>query len=186
MAITEQRMTLEEFLALPEEKPAWELVGGRVKQKVAANAHHGRLQLILGQLFNAVGEPNRVALAFTETRTTFAGNALVPDVVVYRWDRIPRDQGGLLLADFTSAPDIAVEIISPGQSLRDQLDRCQWCVDHGVEIALCVNTRNQTVVLFRAAIERRTLAGDDRIDLESVLPGFELTVNQLFAALRLG
>jgi hypothetical protein len=35
------------------------------------------------------------------------------------------------------------------------------------------------------ASPQEALTGDDRIDLDEVLPGFELTVNQLFASLAL-
>jgi hypothetical protein len=35
MAITQRRLTLEEFLKLPEEKPYLELIDGVVRQKVA-------------------------------------------------------------------------------------------------------------------------------------------------------
>jgi Uma2 family endonuclease len=186
MAISERRMTLEEFLALPEVKPALELVAGRVSQKVSPQAIHGRLQLWLGSLFAGYGEPGKLAMAFTETRVTFAGDSLVPDVVVYRWHRIQCGADGEIVEDFTTPPDIAIEIVSPGQSVRGQHERCRWCVENGVEIALCVNPRARvrSVTLFRAGSEPVVLTGNDRIPLDSVLPGFELTVAELFAALR--
>jgi hypothetical protein len=43
MAITRRRMTLEEFLRLPEEKPALEFLEGTVTQKVSPQGKHGRL-----------------------------------------------------------------------------------------------------------------------------------------------
>ena len=186
MAISERRMTLAEFLQLPEVKPALELVAGRVLEKVSPKAVHGKLQLRLGSFVDRFAEPRKLASAFTETRVTFAGNSVVPDVVVYRWHRIQCDANGEILDDFTTPPDIAIEIVSPGQSIRGQHERCRWYVDNGVEIALCVNPRPRTrsVTLFRAGCEPITLTGHDRIDLDSVLPGFELTVATLFAALR--
>ena len=83
-------LTLAEFLRLPEEKPALEFQDGMVTQKVSPQGQHGWLQGKLAELFNHFAEPLRLARAFTETRVTFDGASLVPDVVVYRWDRIPR------------------------------------------------------------------------------------------------
>jgi hypothetical protein len=38
------------------------------------------------------------------------------------------------------------------------------------------------LVTQKAAPQLRALRGDDRIDLDEVLPGFDLTVNELFAS----
>ena len=186
MAISERRMTLDEFLKLPEFKPALELVAGRVSQKVSPRPVHSKLQGSLGRLIDNFALPGKLAAAFIEARVTFAGDALVPDLVVYRWHRIQCDANGELADEFTTPPDIAVEVVSPGQSVRGQHERCQWYVDNGVEIALCVNPRprRRSVTLFRAGRDPLVLTGDDRIPLDSVLPGFELTVAALFAVLR--
>ena len=66
MAITDRRLTLEEFLALPEEKPALEYADGEVTQKVSPKARHGRLQLVVANRLDVPG----VSQAFSETRTT--------------------------------------------------------------------------------------------------------------------
>jgi Uma2 family endonuclease len=185
MAILQREMTLDQFLALPELKPALEYQAGKVTQKVSPKAPHGKLQATVARLFDNFAEPIRLASAFTETRTTFGGNSLVPDVSLYRWDRIPLDSNGRVIDDFTTPPDIAVEILSPGQSLREAISRCGWYVRNGVEIALLVNPRDDSDRLFRSGAEPELLTGADRIELDSVLPGFRLTVQDLFDALRL-
>jgi hypothetical protein len=63
-------------------------------------------------VLNAYAEPRRLALALPETRTTFAGASLVPDLAVYRWERIPRTAEGMLADDSFVPPEIA----SPGQA----------------------------------------------------------------------
>ncbi|MGH2602634.1 MAG: Uma2 family endonuclease, partial [Dehalococcoidia bacterium] len=125
----------------------------------------------------------RIAMAFTEIRTTFAGRSPVPDIGVYRWSRIPRTADGLIETYFRTPPDIAVEIFSPGQVLGDERNKCRWYVANGVPIALFVHHPSRTVTRFTPDGEQR-LAGDDRIDLDAVLPGFTLTVAELFATLR--
>ena len=44
MAITKQRLTLTEFLALPEEEPPLEYFDGTVTQKVSARGEHSTLR----------------------------------------------------------------------------------------------------------------------------------------------
>lgn len=185
MAIT-QRLTLDEFLALPDEEPALELEpDGTVVQKVSPQGQHSRLQLVLCQQINRFAERARLALAFPELRVVFGGAAYVPDVSVFRWDRIPRTVDGDVANAFAAAPDVAIEIVSPEQSTNALLRRCLWYVDNGVEVALLVDPADRSVVRFLQHETARVLRGDDRIDFASVQPGFAVSVSELFAALRL-
>lgn len=183
MAIAQRRVSLEEFLTWPERNPALEYVDGRVVQKVSPKGIHSSLQTDLAGLFNAVGKPRRLARAYIELRTTFGGRSCVPDISVYRWDRIPRTPDGKVADDFFDPPDIAVEIRSPRQSVAQQVERCEWYVANGTRIALFVNPRNESVTLFRPGAAPVLLRGADLIDLGEVLPDFRLSVDELFATL---
>ena len=186
MAITQRRLTLDQFLALSEQEPALELgADGAVTQKVSPKGQHSRLQFILCQRVNDFAEDRRLALAFPELRTVFGGAAYVPDVAVYRWVRIPRTAESKIAHDFRLPPDIAVEIVSPAQSANALVRRCAWYVANGVEIALLVDPADESVLIFQSLATPRVIRGTDQIDLDRVLPGFELTAVELFDALRL-
>ena len=188
MATTRTRTTtLEQFLALPERKPALEYADGEVTQKASPMGQHARLQYKVAEVFNQFGEPRRLAMAFTEARATWSELSQVPDVSVYRWERIPRTADGEIADDLREPPDIAVEILSPGQSLRDQVAKCRRYVTRGTPLALLVNPRprDRSVRLFRDDGSEERLRGDDRIDLAPALPGMSLTVRALFATLRI-
>jgi hypothetical protein len=64
-------------------------------------------------------------------------------------------------------------------------ERCRWYVANGVTIALLVVPRRRVVYRYHPRDGERALTGGDRIGLTEVLPGPELTVDALFAALRL-
>jgi Uma2 family endonuclease len=134
---------------------------------------------------NGFAVPRKLAAAFPETRSTYEKRSTVPDVSVYRWDRIPRDAEGVIQPDLLIPPDIAIEIASPGQSRRSLLTRCQWFVENGVEISLLVDSRDRSITRCRPGEPPRVYRGDERVDLDSVLPGFELTPQALFDSLRL-
>jgi Uma2 family endonuclease len=183
MAISQRHITLDEFLELPEKKPALEYFHGMVTQKVSPKALHGGLQFGFGTLLSDFARPRRLGAAFTETRVTFAGQSVVPDLIFYRWDRIQRRPDGRVVDDFTTPPDIAAEITSPGQSLAHLEARCRWYVDNGVPVALLIHPRRERVMLFRAGAEPRWLSGEAPIEIEDILPGFRLTVRELFDVL---
>jgi Uma2 family endonuclease len=184
MAITQRRLTLEEFLSLPEEKPALEYLGGEVTRKVSPKFRHSRLAYKFAELVNGYAEPLQLALAVPELRTTFGGRSPVPDVAVLRWDRIPYDADGNLLDDVFEPPATAVEIVSPGQSVAGLRRKCARYVANGVEIALLMDPSDKSIVDFRPGAAPRRLGLDERIDLDGVLPGFALTPRELFASLR--
>ena len=183
MAITERRMTLEEFLALPERKPALEYFEGRVTRKVAPKARHARLQYKLAEWFNQFAEPRKLAVALPELRTTYGGASLVPDVAVYRWDRLPRDPSGRIVDDVFDPPDIAVEVRSPRQSRRRLVERCKWYVEHGVRLALLVDPQDESLTPFRATASEPALRGADELDCSDLIPGLRLVVQELFDSL---
>ena len=185
MAVLQQGLTLEEFLMLPEEKPALEFWEGLVTQKVSPKTRHARMQYKFAELINHFAEPRKLALAFPELRATYDGCSLVPDVAVYRWERIPREPNGRPVNDLFVPPDIAIEIASPKQSLDDLANKCRWYVQHGVAIAITVDPENDTVTQFAANVEPRVLGEDAGIDLDAVLPRFHVTVKELFNTLVL-
>ncbi|MBI3980247.1 MAG: Uma2 family endonuclease [Chloroflexi bacterium] len=184
MAISERRLTLEQFLKLPEEEPPLELDSGMVTQKVSPKGQHSALQDEVLEAINRFARPRRLARAFPELRTTFGGQSCVPDVAVYRWNRIPVDRAGRIANDFLEPPDIAVEIVSPEQSTNAVVRRCLWYVANGVPVALLVDPVDESILVFRPEQPPKALRDSDQIDLTDVLPGFALTVGELFASLQ--
>lgn len=184
MAIPRQQLTLAEFLELPDDEPALEYLDGLVTRKVSPKLRHGRTQGTFAERVNLYAEPRKLAIAVPEVRTTFAGASPVPDVSVFSWDRIPRDAHGELPDDVTIPPDIAVEVISPGQRIAKLIQRCRWYVEHGVRLALLFDPRRRFVYRFLPGEQETVLRGADRIDLAPVLPEFELTVDELFRSLK--
>jgi len=68
MSTTTQSLTLEEFLTLPETKPASEFINGEIVQKPMPQGEHSRLQGKLCAVINQVTD--QIAYAFPELRCT--------------------------------------------------------------------------------------------------------------------
>src|SRR4051794_29621630 len=101
MAIASQRLSLEAFLRLPEQEPPLEFWHGEVTQKVAPSLPHGALQYGFSEKITLATAPGRPFRVFTETRIILAGASTVPDLVVYRRERVPRDAQGRM-PDYTT------------------------------------------------------------------------------------
>ena len=185
MVTSGKRLTLDEFLHLPEAEPALEFLDGVVSQKVSPKSYHGALQSELAHVINVFARPRKLARVFTQTRVTFAGASMVPDLIVFRWERVPTDARGRMARDFLLPPDIAVEIVSPGQSVAALERRCRWYVANGVEVAVLIHPDDELIQVFRPNQPPRTLRESELIDFGAVLSGFEFMVRDLFACLEM-
>jgi Uma2 family endonuclease len=183
MAVASSTCSLEQFLELPEETPELEYFDGTVSQKVLPRGQHSTLQAAMTEYLTHVARPRNLGRAFPELRSTFGGASCVPDVSFYLREHIPLGEKGRIANDFRQPPDIAVEIVSPGQSSTTLVRRCMWYVHNGVTIALLVDPDDDSVLAFRADEPLRALRGDDRLDLHEVLPEFDVSVTQLFQSL---
>jgi Uma2 family endonuclease len=185
MAIAHERLSLQEFLGLPEEEPALEFQDGVVTRKVSPQGKHSRLQAALVGHINQFAAPSKLALAFPELRTTFGNASRVPDVAVYRWNRIPRDPDGSVSNAFNEPPDIAIEIISPGQGVTALVRRCLDFIGQGVAVVLLIDVDDRTVMRFERDGRVQALRGSDEVDLSLVAPELRLTAQKIFDFLRL-
>ncbi len=127
-------ITLEEFLALPETKPASEYIDGKIIQKPMPQGEHSTIQGELIIALNGALKPEKIARAFPELRCTFGGRSIVPDVTVFTWDRIPRQDNGRIANAFNIAPDWTIEILSPNQSYSRVTKNILHCLDNGTEL----------------------------------------------------
>jgi len=183
MVVAGARITLDEFLALPEQKPALEYIDGEVVQKMAPVTEHVILQLQFRDLVDGFGRPRKLARAFPELRESYAGKSTIPDVSVFTWARLPRTPGGGWSNEVGEPPDLTFEVLSPGQSATDLLVRCLWYVANGVRVALYADPSRRVVVAFRAGAEPLAFVEKGALALHDVVPGFSLDVAELFAAL---
>ena len=177
-------LALEEFLQLPETKPASEFIDGKVSQKPMPQGEHSRLQVKLCERINQVAEPQKFAYAFTELRCIFGGAAIVPDVAVFRWDRIPRQASGRVANRFELYPDWAIEILSPDQSQTKVLGNLLHCSQHGTELGWLLDSEEDTILIVLPEQRVQLLKGAQVLPVIAGLP-LELTVEQVFSWLTL-
>lgn len=177
-------LALEEFLKLPETKPASEYIDGQIIQKPMPKARHSRLQGKLIDVINGVTEAQQIAYAFPELRCTFGGRSIVPDIAVLRWQEIEFDDNGEPLDDVLIAPSWTIEILSPDQSSNRVTGNILHCLKHGCQLGWLIDPDDRSVIVFHPQKQPEFChKGDKLIVLEAV--ELELTVEQVFGWLKM-
>ena len=138
MAITNWNLTLDQFLDLPEAKPALEYDppcddhGATVRQKMSPTAGHSAIQTAFIYLLRPLRERG---LRVRTELTTVRGSVKVPDVSVYPIEELAHAR--LRRGRYpTTPPRIAIEIRSPDE----QAEKCRFYVaEWGCPLALLVD-----------------------------------------------
>ncbi len=174
-------LDVEQFLKLPEVKPALEYIGGRVIQKMSPRYRHSGIQLRLGSLLLDYAKERGLGVVVTELRCTFGGASVVPDISYIARERLPRDADGKVSEEFRVAPDLAVEIRSTGQTIRELSTRLSHCLRHGGRMGWLVDPKSKRVHVFESGRSARILDEASTLEGGELLPGFALPVRNIFA-----
>ena len=180
-------LTLEQFLALPETKPASEYIGtGRIAQKPMPQGKHSLLQLELLFYINSILRNAGIAIAFPELRCTFDDRSIVPDVVVLRTENIPKDDDGEVANVITTAPNMVIEILSPDQSTTKVIKNILHCLDNGTEVGWLIDPAEKIIMVYQPDCQPQAI---DNPGQELIVPEFassiKLTAGEIFNWLKL-
>ena len=180
------KITLDEFLKLPETKPYSEYINGQIIQKPMPQGKHIKLQGKLVTALNNIVEAEQIALAFPELRCTFGGRSIVPDVTLFAWSRIPVDEDGDIANVFTIAPDWTIEILSPDQSQTKVTGNILHCLNYGSKLGWLIDPKEKSVLVYPAKQQTRLLTQNDVLPVPDLAADLRLTVADLFGWLKLG
>ncbi|MEM8641838.1 MAG: Uma2 family endonuclease [Cyanobacteria bacterium P01_G01_bin.54] len=179
--ILNKPLTLAEFLAQPETKPAQEYINGTIIPKPMPQGKHSTLQTELASEINGALKRSRIAKAYTELRCTFGGRSTVPDLAVFIWSRIPRDASGQVADRFELAPDWTIEILSPEQSPTRVTKNILHCLAHGTQLGWLIDPAASSVLVYAPPCQVEVFdQADVRLPVPEFAAGFEVTVGELF------
>ena len=174
-------ITLDEFLKQPETKPASEYIDGRVITKPMPQGKHSTIQGELVTAINTVVKPTKIARAFPELRCTFGERSIVPDISVFTWNQIPRDQNGEIANTFKIAPNWTIEILSPDQSQTKVTKNILHCLKYGSQLGWLIDPNEKTIFVY---FPEQRIEVFDRFESELPVPDFannlNLTIGELF------
>jgi Uma2 family endonuclease len=184
--LAEKKLTLDEFLKLPETKPASEYIDGQIIQKLMPQGKHSRIQGKLVNVINAIAEDQQIALAFPELRCTYGSKSIVPDVVVLKYDRIPRDEDGDIANVISTYPDWVIEILSPAQSQSKVIKKILSCLDYGSQLGWLIDPEDKFIFVYYSQKQPQCFEEDrDLLPVPEFLGELQLTLGDVFGWLKI-
>lgn len=179
-AMTTTKLTLDEFLALPETEPASELIDGEVVQKPTPTYEHAIIQTLLSFVLTLFLRAHPIGVAGSEMRCIFGPpgeeRPYVPDLVFVRAERALRPGRG---QTFRGAPDLAVEILSPDDRPDRVAAKVAFYLLHGVRLVWLVDPDTRTVTILTPDGRSARLGEDATLDGGDVLPGFAAPIRDI-------
>ena len=104
----------------------------------------------------------------------------IPDVSFISWDRFP--DGKLPQTPIPAvAPDLAVEVLSEGNTEGEMRRKLHDYFAAGVRLVWYVDPRSRTAAVYTRPSNASVLGESDVLTGGDVLPGFELSLRELFA-----
>ncbi len=174
-------VTADELLRMPDDGFRYELVRGELRKMTPPGGEHGQIALIAGASLLAYAEGRGGAAFGAETGFRLATDpdtVRAPDAAYVRKERsdgMDRVQGYL-----PGAPDLAVEVVSPGDTYGEVEEQVLEWLDAGARMVVLVNPRRRTATVYESREEIRVLREEDVIEGGTVLPGWTLPVRRLF------
>ena len=179
----EPLLTVADLDACPEDGNRYELIEGELFVSGAPRLSHQLvLQFLQGTLGNYL-QSNPIGLLVPGAGAVFSEyDAVIPDLVFVRKERWNKIVGN---DRFVGAPDLVIEVLSPGPEnrQRDLSVKRQLYAKYGVEEYWVVDVESRSVLIHRlvgqSLEERAILKGDDQIT-SPILPAFRLSIGSIF------
>ena len=183
MTIVEHIATAADLERLPDDGFRYELVRGEVHKMTPAGNEHGKIAMsVAWRLAQHVENHGLGAVYAAETGFRLASDpdtVRAPDAAFVCQARL--DEVGAVVGYWPGAPDLVVEVVSPGDRYGEVADKVAAWLAAGTQMVVVVEPRQRTVAVHRADGAIRTLGEGDVLEGGEVVPGWEVPVAALFA-----
>lgn len=175
-------MTAEQLFELPDDGYRSELVHGEIVRMTPSGGTHGIVAMRMGVLLSEYVEAHRLGVCFA-AETGFIlqrdpDTVRAPDVAFVAAGRIPTT--GIPTFYWPSAPDLAVEVLSPWDRPAEVRRKVAEYFAAGARLVWIVDPAACTVHVYRSPHDVQVLGYDDELSGDDVLPGFRCAVKRLF------
>ncbi len=174
-------VTLAEFAALPKH-PRYELVKGKLVEQMSASAEHEEAVVLAVMQVGGYVIANRLGKVYGSNRGFVTGpdspaTSRLPDVSFVSSARLNRAELHGMLYD--GAPDLAIEVVSPGNSAAYMARKVAEYLAAGSKAVWVIDLARRTLTVHIPDAAPQTLTERDSIDGGDYLPGFACAVADL-------
>ena len=175
-------MTAEQLFELPDDGCRSELVQGEIVRMTPTGGEHGIVAMRIGVAISEYVEAHHLGVCFA-AETGFIlqrdpDTVRAPDVAFVAASHVP--DTGIPTFYWPSAPDLAVEVLSPWDRPAEVRRKVDEYFAAGTRLVWIVDPATRTVHVYRSPHDVRVLRGDDELSGDDVLPGFRCVVKRLF------
>jgi Uma2 family endonuclease len=183
MSATTQLFTAEQLFHMPSDDFRYELVEGVLIKMSPTGFEHGDVALTLAYLLKGHVLTHKLGKVLAaETGFKLASDpdtVLAPDAAFIRQEEI--DRVGRTRKFWPGAPDLAVEVMSPGDSVRKTDEKARTWLSFGARMVWTVNPGKRTISVYRPGEDVSVLTEADALDGQTVVPGFRCDVKEIFS-----
>ncbi len=176
-------MTAGELLALPDDGLRHELIHGELKQMAPAGGQHGHIASEIGAELRNHVKANGLGRVFAaETGFKIATDpdtVRAPDAAFVSRARV--EAAGPVEGYWPGAPDLAAEVVSPHDRYTEVEEKVAAWLDAGTRMVLVLDPRRRTLAVHRSRRDIAVLTEADTLDGGDVVPGWSVSVRELFA-----
>jgi Uma2 family endonuclease len=177
-------MTADELLAMPSDGYRYELVKGELIRMSPAGFNHGEVAMNIGSALHRYVKQNKLGqVCAAETGFILAQNpdtVRAPDSAFIGRDRV--SAAGKVKGYWIGPPDLAVEVTSPGDTVREVEEKVAEWLEAGTRMVWVVSPKFRRVTAYRSLTDIRTFTEKDTLDGGEVVPGFAIKVSEIFAS----
>lgn len=181
MVHAQRIQSADELFQMPEDGFSYELIHGELRRMSKPGARHGVIAMRLGGwLFDYVERNDLGLVLAAETGCRLEDDHVrAADVAFIRKDRV--EKHGIPIKQWPGAPDLAIEVLSPGDTYSYIQDKaCDW-IRYGTRMVLVADPEKRLVSVYRSRQEVRVLTVNEAIDGGDVVPGWRVELRKLFA-----
>lgn len=179
-------LTLDDLMEPENERV--EIINGEVRGKMTAGVEHHMVTRNIFRYLDAYCTIHGTGEVFFDglhylmySEATGLQDSLLPDTSFVKKESIPKDWK--TKKPYPGVPDLAVEVISPGEKAADIQRKVRTYLDKGTEQVWVVYPDTKEVHQFIKG-EPETVnvyTGSKKLDVAALFPGLELTTDQIFA-----
>ena len=169
------RISVDDYFKMPETNLPQELVYGLVREPPAPFYGHQRVVLEIAAALKTHVEAGRVGEICISPIDVVLDEAAAlvvqPDIIF-----VSNERRSIIRDRIWGAPDLVVEVASPGSELRDGMQKLTWYRFYGVKECWLVDPRHSRVDVVDCSSNLRVTFSRESEIVSRVLPDLQLSV----------
>jgi Uma2 family endonuclease len=173
-------ITAEDLWQMGSRAENYELVRGKLIEMAPPGGEHGDIASEIIVLLRSFAKQHKLGKVLIETGFILnitPSTVRSPDISFLAAGKIPSE--GLPRGFIPGAPDLAVEVVSPGDAASGIQDKVQDYLAYGTSLIWVVYPQQRIVIVHYPDGTARTLREADTLSGETIIPGFSCQVAEI-------